>query len=159
LQRYGDSIYAAEARRRIAELRDDTSRMQVATMPVLRPVVSPALKVGESFRDCPTCPEMVVVPAGRFTMSSPESEAGRATNEGQQRQVSVAGFAAGKFAVTFEEWDACVAAGGCNGYRPADQGGRRGRYPVINVSWNDAKAYVAWLARTTGKPYRLLSEA
>ena len=55
-------------------------------------------------------------------------------------------------------WDACVAAGGCNGYKPGDQGWGR-RRPVINVSWDDAKAYVAWLSRATGKPYRLLSEA
>ena len=52
-----------------------------------------------------------------------------------------------------------MADGGCNGYFPADEGGRRGRYPVTNVSWNDARAYVAWLSKTTGKTYRLLSEA
>jgi formylglycine-generating enzyme required for sulfatase activity len=61
--------------------------------------------------------------------------------------------------VTFAEWDACVAAGGCNGHRPGDRGWGRGNRPVINVSWNDAKAYVAWLSRKTGKTYRLLSEA
>ena len=61
--------------------------------------------------------------------------------------------------MTFDEWDACVAAGGCNGYKPADEGGRRGRYPVINVSWDDAKAYVTWLSKATGKSYRLLTEA
>jgi formylglycine-generating enzyme required for sulfatase activity len=68
-------------------------------------------------------------------------------------------FAVGKFAVTFDEWDACVADGGCGGYRPVDQAWGRGRRPVINVSWNDAKAYAAWLSRKTGKDYRLLSEA
>jgi formylglycine-generating enzyme required for sulfatase activity len=62
-------------------------------------------------------------------------------------------------AVTFDEWDACVADGGCNGYKPNDEGWGRGRLPVINVSWSDAKAYVAWLSRKTGKSYRLLSEA
>ena len=68
-------------------------------------------------------------------------------------------FAVGKFAVTFEEWDACVADGGCNGYRPGDEGWGRGRRPVIHVKWDDAQAYVAWLSRKTGKGYRLLSEA
>jgi formylglycine-generating enzyme required for sulfatase activity len=57
-------------------------------------------------------------------------------------------FEAGKFAVTFDEWDACVADGGCNGYKPSDQGWGRGQRPVINVSWNDATAYAAWLSRS-----------
>jgi formylglycine-generating enzyme required for sulfatase activity len=68
-------------------------------------------------------------------------------------------FAVGRFAVTFDEWDACAADGGCNGYKPEDKGWGRGRRPVIEVSWDDAKAYVAWLSKTTGKTYRLLSEA
>src|SRR5262249_61042118 len=68
-------------------------------------------------------------------------------------------FAVGRFAVTFEEWDACVADGGCNGYKPSDEGWGRGRRPVINVSWDDAKAYTEWLSARTGKEYRLLSEA
>jgi formylglycine-generating enzyme required for sulfatase activity len=68
-------------------------------------------------------------------------------------------FAVGRFAVTFEEWDACVADGGCKGYRPPDQSWGRGRRPVTNVSWDDANAYVAWLSEKTGWRYRLLSEA
>jgi formylglycine-generating enzyme required for sulfatase activity len=67
-------------------------------------------------------------------------------------------FAVGKFAVSFAEWDVCVADGGCNGYWPGDHGWGRGDHPVINVSWDDAKLYIAWLARITGKEYRLLSE-
>jgi formylglycine-generating enzyme required for sulfatase activity len=61
--------------------------------------------------------------------------------------------------VTFEEWDACVADSGCNGYKPSDQGWGRGRRPDMNMSWDDAKAYVRWLSKKTGKSYRLLSEA
>ncbi|MEI6984503.1 MAG: SUMF1/EgtB/PvdO family nonheme iron enzyme [Rhodospirillaceae bacterium] len=64
-------------------------------------------------------------------------------------------FALGKYVVTFAEWDACIAAGGCNGYTPDDQGWGRGRRPVINVSRRDALAYVQWLALRTGKAYRL----
>ena len=67
-------------------------------------------------------------------------------------------FAVGKYEVTFAEWDACVAAAGCT-HRPADKGWGRGTRPVINVSWDDTQAYVRWLSRETGKPYRLLSEA
>jgi hypothetical protein len=67
-------------------------------------------------------------------------------------------FAVAKFAVTFGEWDACAARGGC---RPdvSDSGFGRRRRPVINVSWDDAQDYVKWLSRITGKAYRLLSEA
>ena len=68
-------------------------------------------------------------------------------------------FAIGQFEVTFDEWDACAADGGCNGYKPSDEGWGRGRRPVINVSWDDAGAYAAWLSKKTRKPYRLLSES
>jgi formylglycine-generating enzyme required for sulfatase activity len=100
------------------------------------------------------------VPAGSFTMGSPDIEEGRIEEEGPQHRVTFGkSFGVGKFAVTFEEWDACVADGGCNGYTPSDEGWGRGRRPVINVSWDDANAYVGWLSRKTGKIYRLLSEA
>ena len=108
---------------------------------------------GESFRDCHECPAMVIVPAGRFTMGS---ELG---SEGPPRTVSIPAFAASVHEVTFAEWDACVAAGGCAGYRPDDEGWGRGDRPVVNVGWNDAQLYVDWLTRSTGKRYRLLTES
>ena len=115
---------------------------------------------GRRFRDCAECPEMVVIPAGSFLMGSPESEEGRYGWEGPQHRVEIReAFVAGVYEVTFEEWDACVAGGGCGGYRPNDNGWGRGRRPVINVSWNDAQAYVRWLRGKTGKEYRLLSAA
>ena len=67
--------------------------------------------------------------------------------------------AVGLHKVTYAEWDACASAGGCGGYRP-DHGGRgRGRRSVVNVSWNDAQSYAAWLSRETGQAYRLLVES
>jgi formylglycine-generating enzyme required for sulfatase activity len=124
------------------------------------PVVGSATRrAGESFRDCDQCPEMVVIPGGNFMMGSPESEEGRSGDEGPQHPVTFARpFAVGKYEVTFDEWDACVAAGGCK-ERPADQAWGRGKRPVINVSWDGAQQYVAWLAKKTGRGYRLLSEA
>jgi formylglycine-generating enzyme required for sulfatase activity len=68
-------------------------------------------------------------------------------------------FEVGRYEVTFAQWDACVAGGGCNGYRPNDEGWGRGNLPVINVSWNDAQAYVQWLSQRTGHQYRLLASA
>ena len=119
-----------------------------------------SLKTKDSFKECNNCPEMVVVPAGSFTMGSPASEVDRDSDEGPQHRVTLARpFAVGKFAVTFDEWDACVADGGCNGHRPNDHGWGRGLRPAIDVNWHDAQAYVAWVARKTGKQYRLLSES
>jgi formylglycine-generating enzyme required for sulfatase activity len=93
-------------------------------------------------------------------MGSPESELNRGRYEGPQHPVTFARpFAVGRFAVTFAEWDACVADGGCSGYIPKDDGWGRGRRPAINVSWEDANAYAAWLSAKTGKSYRLPSEA
>jgi hypothetical protein len=117
------------------------------------------LKPGDSFKECPDCPEMVVVPSGTFTMGSPSNELERAGEENQV-QVSIASpFAVGRFAVTFAEWDACAAAGGCRRYMPNDEGWGRGKRPVIHVSWDDAKAFAAWLSQKTGKTYRLLSDS
>jgi formylglycine-generating enzyme required for sulfatase activity len=109
-----------------------------------------------TFKDCAGCPQMIVIPAGEFTMGSPASELGAET---QHRVTIAAPFAVGKFDVTFDEWNACVKDGGCDGYRPDDQHWGRGKRPVIDVSWDNAKAYVDWLSRRTRKPYRLLSEA
>ncbi|MDO8463962.1 MAG: TolC family outer membrane protein [Gallionella sp.] len=105
---------------------------------------------GKPFKDCQNCPEMVMVPPGQFMMSL----------SGAQKQKTISQvFAVGKYEVTFAEWGACVAAGGCARYRPDDQGWGRGRQPVVNVNWNDAKKYVRWLSQKTGKKYRLLTEA
>ncbi len=115
---------------------------------------------GDTFKDCDDCPEMVVVPPGKFMMGAPMSEENSYKDERPLHMVTIpAKFAVGKFEVTFEEWDVCVKDGGCNEYRPSDKGWGRGNRPVINVSWNDAKAYVHWLSRKTKKTYRLLSEA
>jgi formylglycine-generating enzyme required for sulfatase activity len=114
---------------------------------------------GDEFRDCPECPEMVVVPAGRFMMGSPPDEPDRYDNEGPQHWVKIPRpFAVGKYEITFAEWDGCVADGGCD-HKPDDQGWGRGDRPVINVSWNEAQEYVAWLSRKGQKSYRLLTEA
>ncbi|HUF19517.1 MAG TPA: SUMF1/EgtB/PvdO family nonheme iron enzyme [Burkholderiales bacterium] len=113
---------------------------------------------GTEFQECDACPVMVVIPAGSYLMGSPPAPWGRFYREGTVRTVTFPRpFALGKYEVTFEQWAPCVAEGKCEEVK--DEGWGRGRRPVINVNWLQAKAYVDWLANKTGKPYRLPSEA
>ncbi|MEL6872247.1 MAG: SUMF1/EgtB/PvdO family nonheme iron enzyme, partial [Pseudomonadota bacterium] len=133
----------------------------------LTPEQLAALKPGDPFSECAevfstdrtdgkqisvNCPDMVVVPSGSYRMGGADSE----------RIITIARpFAVSTFTITFDQWDACVAGGGCrSNARPTDQSWGRGTRPVINVDWRDAQAYVAWLNRMTGTDvYRLLSDA
>jgi formylglycine-generating enzyme required for sulfatase activity len=164
---------AAEEARKIAESKavDDArimaeaQRVQVASLSLPRPPAeAPIAKApgpaGTPFQECETCPRMVALPAGRFTMGSPAGERGRNPDEGPQREVTIATpFAVSRYPVSFDEWDACLAEGGCNAHKPGDYDWGRGRNPVIFVSWQDAKAYATWLSQKTGQSYRLLTEA
>jgi len=116
-----------------------------------------ALQPGDPLKECRDCPEMIVVPAGRFLMGSPADQGNG--SERPQHPVKIAKpFAVAKFALTFAEWDACAAHGDCSQH-VGDSGWGRGRRPAINVSWDDAQIYVKWLSRITRENYRLLSEA
>jgi formylglycine-generating enzyme required for sulfatase activity len=105
----------------------------------------------EWFKDIDTGPEMVVIPAGEFTMGSSDGD----SNEKPPHEVTIkAPFAVCRFAVTFAEWDAAGLP-----RKPGDKGWGRGRRPVVSVSWEDARAYANWLSQQTGKAYRLLNES
>jgi formylglycine-generating enzyme required for sulfatase activity len=126
---------------------------------LLSPEQERTLKPKDTFTECSSCPQMVVVPAGSFNMGSP-AVPGTPSDEAPRHNVKFAvQFAVGQFELTFDQWDACAVGGGCNGYKPRDNGWGRGRRPVIYVSWDDARAYVAWLRTRTDKEYRLLTEA
>jgi formylglycine-generating enzyme required for sulfatase activity len=141
-------------------------RWHVVTRPYMTAQIRPhvltaaaerGLKPGNSFKECAAdCPEMIVIPAGSFLMGSPSTE-GRDDERPQHRVTIASPPAVGKFQVTFAEWDVCARYGDCDP-RINDSGFGRGQQPVINVTWNDAQRYVAWLTLMTGKPYRLLSE-
>ena len=138
--------------------------------------ISTAFHPGQIFRDCPDCPEMVVIPPGTFLMGAPADEAGRDDIEGPQRRVTIAQFAAGKYDVTRAQWKAFAkdtnrkAVGGC-AWTPSNQDlnpdasweklgfPQDDTHPVVCISWADAHDYVQWISAKTGKKYRLLSEA
>jgi formylglycine-generating enzyme required for sulfatase activity len=123
-------------------------RLAILTFEPGGPVLSgdvQKLAAGSVFRDCDECPELVVVPPGEASSARRHLTLKRA-------------LAIGRFEVTFEQWDACVASGGCS-HRPWDGMWGRGTRPVIDISWTDAKQYTAWLSARTGKRYRLLTDA
>ena len=103
--------------------------------------------------------EMVVIGAGRFRMGCLSGDDACSSGEQPVHEVAVAAFALSKHEVTFAQWDACVSGGGCGGHRPGDRGWGRADRPVVNVNWQDAQSYVAWLSRETGEAYRLPTEA
>jgi formylglycine-generating enzyme required for sulfatase activity len=109
-------------------------------------------------------PQMIAIPPGKFLMGAPANEEGSGDAERPQHEVRIdQAFALGQHTVTFSEWDAAIAAG-AKLEKPGDQGWGRERRPVIDVNWEEAQAYLAWLndrAGLTGRPdaYRLPSEA
>jgi len=116
-----------------------------------------AQEPGSTFQDCEICPTMAVVPAGRFRMGDLTGNGLR--NEQPAHEVTIPRpFAVSIYEITYAEWDACVADGGCS-HVPADDNWGRGRRALAYVSWDDAIQYLAWLSDKTGEPYRLLTEA
>jgi formylglycine-generating enzyme required for sulfatase activity len=112
-------------------------------------------KAGDVFRDCDACPEMVVVPAGTYVMGEDK----RHRYEKPAHEVTIAKpFAIGRFELTFDEWEACHADGACE-KNPDDHKWGRGRRPVMNISWFDARQYLGWISKKTGHTYRLPTEA
>ena len=137
----------------------------------MAPVNRPAQRtpVVNAFRDCPdVCPEMVRIPGGTFTMGSPANESWRGSDE-NQRTITVAAFAAGRFEVTRRQWATFVRDtdrvapqrtentfctwGGPSTFSQEDT------HAVACVNRDDARAYSAWLSQRTGQHYRLLIEA
>lgn len=205
IRQFGGTVYGNVARARLDELKK--SQVAVAAPPVEPRIVPPvsagpcaggsvtvalslrpacplsaaeerALKPKDGFRECDACPLMVVVPAGAFTMGSPDSEKDRGIDEGPQHVVTFRRpFAVGSFAVTVDQFSAFVKETGHDtgtkcwifeGGKAEEREDRswrnpgfaqNGSHPASCLNWNDAKAYVAWLSKKIGKDYRLLTEA
>ena len=136
---------------------NNPERKQVLDAVVLAQKGELPYKAGDIIQDCPECPKMVYIPAGSFRMG--DIQGGGQSNERPVHRVSIKAFLLGQTEVTFAQWDACVAAGGCS-HKPSDSSWGRGSRPVINISWEDiTKQYIPWLNRTTGAQYRLPTEA
>ncbi len=125
--------------------------------PGTRKAVAPPVKkeFQDNLKSGGKAPVMMVIPAGTFEMGSPNSS--RFADERPRRTVTMVSFAAGKYEVTFAEYERFVKATG--GQLPKDYGLDRKTHPVIYVNWDDAYNYTQWLSRQTGKKYRLLSES
>ncbi|MEQ9109559.1 MAG: formylglycine-generating enzyme family protein [Rhodospirillaceae bacterium] len=144
------------------------------------PAFAESTEAGTVFQDCDTCPEMVVVPAGQFIMGTADSEPGRLSNEGPQREVTISrAFAVSKYEITVGQYrqfsedtnrgvknNNCVVVTGLRGGEPVqgksweDPNYAVGEdQPVACISWNDSQDFVGWLTEKTGQPYRLLTEA
>ena len=118
-------------RRRLQELMEQAERLQM-----------PGQEIGVHSNHGVDI-EWVDIPAGTFTMGSPEHEEERFEDEGPQHSVSLSGFKMSKYAVTFDQYDAFCDARGRQ--KPDDRGWGRGNRPVIKVDWNDATAFAQWM--------------
>jgi formylglycine-generating enzyme required for sulfatase activity len=165
LRAYPNGQFALTARAKLAQLHpkaaqapeayDLAGRQEPTTAPAAPPAAPAAPAITLPIRDCPNCPELVLIPAGSMMMGSTDGFA----FETPVHEVNIAkAFYIGRREITFDEWDACHSEGGCQ-YRPGDRGQGRGMRPASDLDWNDAKAYVAWMSRKTGKTYRLPTEA
>ena len=176
--RYGDSVSARERGENPAILTLLQGRTPAQVEEGEQQPQQVALRSGMTFRDCPGCPEMVVVPAGDFLMGAPLVDTRQTINEIPQHPVTFAeSFAAGKYEVTrvefrqFIEDTSHATRSACWTYEQDEWKDRAGREwqtlefeqgerePVVCVSWDDAQSYIAWLSQKTGKRYRLLTEA
>lgn len=113
---------------------------------------------GDELRDSTNRLQLEMIPTESFFVGSRTSEPDSLNNELPRHKATLQSFAIGQYEVTFDEWNACLAACGYD-HKPDDKGWGCGARPVINVSWEDAQQYAAWLSVETGETYRLPSEA
>ncbi len=125
----------------------ETTNIKPASLP---PSISTGSASGKEFTNCSDCPVMVPLSRGEFLMGGRELSDAKPVRVGRS-------FAIGKYPVTYGNWKACVADGGCK-YNPTLKNSSDNS-PMRNVSWVDADNYIKWLRQKTGKSYRLPTEA
>jgi formylglycine-generating enzyme required for sulfatase activity len=175
LERTLFAMDATEILEKIEDLADECKEPVVAQAQVKTPTPSALVPSTDALTiETPASsgkqlePVMVSIPAGTFTMGCQD---GRDNVDGVDKcdntqqdetpthEVTLDAFQLGKYEVTFDEWDLCLKDGACPTIDNQDEGWGRGKLPVINVSWDDAQTYIAWLNKRTGKKYRLPTEA
>lgn len=134
-------------------LRVNHSGKRTRFLSVLR--VNPADLIQDSMRDGSPGPQMIAMGGGSFSRGDLQGDGD--TDERPPVKIRLAPFAIGIYEVTFREYDQFCEDTGRR--KPDDQGWGRGSRPVVNVSWEDARAYTEWLSRRTGQPYRLPTDA
>ena len=119
-------------------------------------------RIGGEFKDCENCPVMTIVDGNTYSMGSAWRDRNRNesvnVHETPAHEVDISSLAVAKHEITFDQWQACVDEGGCNGYSPEAKWGRE-NIPIVEVSWDDAQAYVSWLSSKSSTAYRLPSES
>lgn len=116
-------------------------------------IAEEAPEVAAPVDTCSVCPALTAVPAGTFTIGSPDNEPGRIGNEGPQKSITLSGFEMSTTEITGADWAACVDDGAC----AAKRGDAAA--PVASVSWAEADTYARWLSGKSGRAFRLPSEA
>lgn len=144
---------------RVADAAGEKKASKVLLQPEQQALIRKTL-----FRDCPNCPEMVIVPKSSFLMGLHKADGiYKYMNKGisyRPRHIVnfVDNFAVGRFEISNRNWDACVKEQGCKEVTRSETSASD-KQPRVSVSWDDATQYVAWLKKKKGKPYRLLTES
>lgn len=176
LEAYPQGQFAALAQGRIDKLKREAAAEEAKRRREESEVAARGPRPGGVYKDCSDCPEMVMLPSGRFEMGSPSNETDRKDDEGPVHPVNVHEFLMGKTDITRGQFAAFVnntnydAGNKCwiydgkweerDGFNWRNPGfSQQDNHPVTCINWNDAKAYADWLSRKTGKQYRLPSEA
>lgn len=140
---------------RLAEMTAAVAVASISVFLMSTQVIGAELKTGDVIQDCDVCPKMVLVPAGKFVMGAVKGK----KREKPAHEVTIPEpFAISKYEITWDEWKACIADGGCT-HEPDDHKWGRGNRPIINIKWEHANNYVKWLTKKTGHTYRLATEA
>ena len=155
LDTYADGEWAQEARSRIAELAEEAISTEIE---ITEELSGTDLKMIAGRFERENLPEMVAIPAGSFWMGGPPPEGSEDQENPWRRRIELEGFYLSSTEITFGMWDACVRDQGCS-HNPSGRGWGRGDRPVMNVSWEDAQEFVAWVNANTDGGYSLPSEA
>ena len=139
-----------------SDLRPEVEKRLIALEDQNRPPIGK----GQPVRECPTCPEVVMLRPGCFVMGGNPSDPSTVSAERPQVKMRIPRpFAIGTREVTIGEWNQCHTQRAEKGCQLPAPSGVNVNLPMTGVSWNDAGEFVRWLTKRTKAYYRLPSEA